>query len=91
MKHRLVIGVVLLSTIMLAGCGSLAGRHNIDSGFSYIDSHEYQSALESFASAEENGEDQCLIHRGKGIAYLHSGNISRRWMSFCFLFPAMRE
>ncbi len=73
MKFRAAVLGILLTTMALTGCGSLAGRHNIDSGFSYIDSHEYQNALESFASAEENGEDQCLIHRGKGIAYLRSG------------------
>lgn len=58
---------------MLTGCGSLAGRHNIDSGFTYIESHEYQSALESFKAAEDGGEDPELIHRGRGIAYLKSG------------------
>jgi tetratricopeptide (TPR) repeat protein len=73
MKQRLVTAFILLATLSLSGCGSLAGRHNIDSGFAYIDSHEYSSALESFEAAQENGEDPCLIHRGKGIAYLESG------------------
>ena len=73
MKKVLVTAVAVLACISMTGCGSLAGRHNIDSGFSYIDSHEYQNALESFDAALENGEDQCLIHRGKGIAYLRSG------------------
>ncbi len=74
MKYKLVAGMMILS-IMLTGCGSLAGRHNIDSGFSYIDSHEYQSALESFDAAAENGEDECLIHRGRGIALLKRGEM----------------
>ncbi len=73
MKKRLAIAGIAMAAIALTGCGSLAGRHNIDSGFAYIDSHEYSSALESFDAAEENGEDQGLIHRGRGIAYLHSG------------------
>ena len=72
MKYRVAIAL-LLSTILLGGCGSLAGRHNIDSGFSYIESHEYQNALDSFTAAEQNGEDMSLIHRGRGIAYLYSG------------------
>ncbi len=72
MKKRIVASFLLLSTL-LSGCGSLAGRHNIDSGFSYIESHEYQSALESFEAAEAGGEDQCLIHRGKGIVHLKRG------------------
>ena len=76
MKHK-VFSLLLLATLALTGCGSLAGRHNIDSGFAYIESHEYQNALESFAAAEENGEDECLIHRGKGIAYLKSGETDK--------------
>ncbi len=73
MKKVLVTAVAVLACISMTGCGSLAGRHNIDSGFSYLDSHAYQNALESFDAALEHGEDQCLIHRGKGIAYLRSG------------------
>ena len=72
MKYRYIAATLLLS-ILLSGCGSLAGRHNIDSGFSYIESHEFQNALESFQAAEEAGEDQCLIHRGRGIALLNRG------------------
>ena len=72
MKYRVVLAL-FLTMFLLGGCGSLAGRHNIDSGFSYIESHEYQNALGSFETAEENGEDMTLIHRGRGIAYLGSG------------------
>ena len=76
MKFRRVVAILLLP-LMLSGCGSLAGRHNIDSGFAYIESHEYQSALESFEAAEEAGEDSCLTHRGKGdmgIQYRRGGH-----------------
>ena len=74
MKYR-IISCALLASFVLSGCGSLSGRHNIDSGFAYIDSHEYQSALESFEAAEANGEDECLIHRGRGIAHLYRGEL----------------
>ena len=60
-------------TLMLSGWGSLAGRHNIDSGFTYIENQDFNNALNSFAVAEEKGEDMCLIHRGKGIVYLRTG------------------
>ena len=73
MKLR-VVSTLLAAVLFLGGCGSLAGRHNIDSGFTYIESHDYTSALESFTAAEENGEDPCLIHRGRGIAYLNIGD-----------------
>jgi tetratricopeptide (TPR) repeat protein len=72
MKYRLVASILLIA-VMLTGCGSLGGRRNIDSGFAYIESHEYANALESFQNAQKNGEDPCLYHRGLGIAYLKSG------------------
>jgi tetratricopeptide (TPR) repeat protein len=73
MKKSIVAALLLITTTTLTACGSLAGRHNIDSGFAYIDSHEYQNALESFEAAREGGEDKCLIHRGSGIAHLYRG------------------
>ena len=77
MKKVSVAAIAALLSVCMTGCGSLAGRHNIDSGFSYIESHEYQNALESFNAASENGEDECLIHRGMGIAYLKSGEYQK--------------
>lgn len=70
MKLKTAICALAL-TMILSGCGSLSGGHNIDSGFAYIESHQYDNALESFSVAEEKGEDACLIHRGRGIAYLY--------------------
>lgn len=72
MRKKTILGIMALS-FLLAGCGSLSGRHNIDSGFAYIESHEYTNALASFETAMEKGEDACLVHRGKGIAYLSTG------------------
>jgi tetratricopeptide (TPR) repeat protein len=72
MKYRTIAGFLLIS-VLLTGCGSIVGRRNIDSGFAYIESHEYANALESFNSAEENNEDPCLLHRGRGIALLKMG------------------
>ena len=72
MKKRIVAGIIF-ATVFLSGCGSLAGRHSIDSGFAYIESHDYASAMESFNTAEKNGEDECLIRRGKGIVYVLTG------------------
>ncbi len=72
-----IIACTALAAALLTGCGSLNGRHNIDSGFSYIESHEYQSALESFDAAEKGEEDACLIYRGRGIAYLNRGEYDK--------------
>ena len=76
MKYRVVAGIAA-AAIMLTGCGSLAGRHNIDSGFTYIESHDFNNAMKSFEVAEEKGEDICLIHRGKGIVYLRTGEYEK--------------
>ena len=76
MKYRAIAGVICFS-VMLSGCGSISGRHGIDSGYAYIEKREYAKALESFAEAEANGEDACLTHRGKGIAYLNTNEYSQ--------------
>ncbi len=73
MKYRFVAVVLALSAV-LTGCGSLAAGRNVNSGFAHIDNCEYSEAIESFSTALESGEDECLAHRGKGIAYLHSYN-----------------
>ncbi|MCR5556833.1 MAG: tetratricopeptide repeat protein [Butyrivibrio sp.] len=76
MKYRVVAGIAA-AAILLTGCGSLAGRHNIDSGFTYIESHDFNNAMKSFEVAREKGEDDCLIHRGKGIVYLRTGEYEK--------------
>ena len=73
MKKRVVAAIMCIA-FAVSGCGSLAGRHNIDSGFAYIESRDYENALSSFEAASEKGEDECLIHRGKGIINLRTGN-----------------
>lgn len=73
MKKR-VVAAIMCAAFVMTGCGSLAGRHNIDSGFAYIESRDYVSALSSFETARENGEDECLIHRGIGIVKLQTGD-----------------
>ena len=52
MRRRVVTGTVIIA-LMLSGCGSLAGRHNIDSGFTYIENHDFNNAMNSFTVAEE--------------------------------------
>lgn len=76
MKKRVVLAIVA-AMLILPGCGSFGGRHNVDSGFTYIENHDYVSALESFETAQEKGEDACLVHRGKGIIYLETGDYDK--------------
>lgn len=67
-RERLLVfigcGVLML---FLAGCG---GKENITQAMSKISELNYQEALELFAAAEEAGENEKLIARGRGIAYM---------------------
>ncbi|MBP3351747.1 MAG: tetratricopeptide repeat protein [Lachnospiraceae bacterium] len=67
-RERLLVfigcGVLML---LLAGCG---GKENITQAMSKISELNYQEALELFAVAEEAGENEKLIARGRGIAYM---------------------
>ena len=54
--------------ITLSACG--ATNENITAGMSAIKALDYQSALASFETAGQNGEDERLIYRGMGIAYM---------------------
>lgn len=52
---------------VLSGCGS---KENISQAMTKIGELNYQEALELFESAEEAGENEKLIARGRGIAYM---------------------
>ncbi len=56
-----------LICLMLGGCGT---EVNISQGMQHIQELNYQAALESFDLAQEAGEDQKLIARGRGIAQM---------------------
>ena len=67
-RERLLVfigcGVLML---LLAGCGS---KENITQAMSKISELNYQEALELFTAAQEAGENEKLIARGRGIAYM---------------------
>lgn len=52
----------------LSGCGGKAGDENVAAGMEAVAALDYQRAMENFAAARENGEDERLIARGMGIA-----------------------
>lgn len=58
----------MFAGILLTGCGS--DNSNIAEGMKFVKELDYQSALECFALAEEAGEDEKLLARGEGIAYM---------------------
>ncbi|MBQ9143256.1 MAG: hypothetical protein IJX63_15925, partial [Lachnospiraceae bacterium] len=53
--------------LLLAGCGS---KENITQAMAQISELNYQEALDLLTAAEEAGEDEKLIARGRGIAYM---------------------
>ncbi len=71
MKRRKRLSVVLcalLATAIMTGCGG--EDLNIADGMQFIQEQDYKTALECFALAEEEGEDEKLLARGRGIAYM---------------------
>lgn len=54
---------------VLTGCGK-SGRENIDAGMEKIAEMEYGQALEYFGTALEKGENERLLYRGMGLAYM---------------------
>lgn len=74
MKFKRIVALTAAVSALLSGCGSFTGNHNVDSGFAYIENHDYQKAIEAFEKAIEEGENECLTHRGLGIAYLKIGD-----------------
>lgn len=72
MKKRLVAVVIAfgLSVGIFAGCGSNGDNVNVAEGMAKIEQMDYQGAIESFNVAIEAGENERLIYRGIGIAYM---------------------
>lgn len=64
-----VAGAALLLSLCLSGCGK-EPTVNIDEGMAFIESLDYESALQSFEKAILNAEDLELAYRGQGIAYM---------------------
>lgn len=68
--HRKIWQVAVIAAVCCCGCGAKGKTENINAGMEQVAALEYDSALESFQLAQEAGENQRLIYRGQGIAYL---------------------
>ena len=55
---------------LLAGCGGKTADQNIAEGMEKIKRLDYGGALESFEAARGAGENERLLYRGMGLAYM---------------------
>ena len=53
--NAFLIGI--MSAVLFCGCGSNAGRANVDAGMQAIAAMDYASAMESFQMAKDKGEN----------------------------------
>jgi len=69
MKKRILSCLLLCLSVMMTGCSQTQGEH-IQQGMELIGQLDYEGALDSFLLALEKGEDEQMICRGQGIAYM---------------------
>ncbi len=67
-KYGLAVSVLLMA--LLAGCGGKNKNENVKAGMDAIAALDYDGALVSFEAAREAGEEERLIYRGEGLAYM---------------------
>jgi len=67
----------------LAGCGSLAGKEQMNAVVAQIENFEYEEALTTLDAAAEAGEDAQMIARYRGIA--HAGLTNYEDAVACYL------
>ena len=79
-KYILSFATMALTIMTLSACG--ATNDNVTAGMEAIKKLDYQAALTSFETARENGENERLICRGMGIAYM--GMTDYAQASACF-------
>ena len=71
MKKRIYIAAVTAALMIgAAGCGLQDKNENLSAGMEAVAALEYDNALVSFEAAREAGEDERLILRGEGLAYM---------------------
>lgn len=73
---RLAAPVLLASVLLLPGCGQSVPSGNMDSGYSAVESGNYQEAEQSFETALTEGEDTVLSYRGLGLALMGQARYS---------------
>ena len=65
-----MIPLMAAFALLFAGCGFGNQNENIEAGMTAVKALDYDTALASFEAAKEAGENERLLYRGEGIAYL---------------------
>ena len=68
-KKRSILPIIL-SSILFAGCGADVQPSYTEQGMAAVQALEYEEALNCFKNAQEEGEDEQLLYRGMGLAYM---------------------
>lgn len=68
-KRWCALAAAVMLAALLSGCGRAAGNY-IDEGMEMVAALEYDNAFNSFQAAREAGEEERLILRGEGLAYM---------------------
>lgn len=66
-KTALILSVIIL---FCTGCSLTNKNENIQTGMAAVEALDYDTALASFEAAKEAGENQRLLYRGEGLAYM---------------------
>lgn len=64
------VSAAAVLSLLCAGCGLGNQNENIEAGMTAVKALDYDTALASFEAAKEAGENERLLYRGEGIAYL---------------------
>lgn len=70
MKKYCRAAFFVICTMLFTGCGTKGKNENIEAGMASVAALEYDAALVSFEAAREAGENQRLLYRGEGLAYM---------------------
>lgn len=69
-KHMPVAVIILLVCVQLCACGAKEETNYTAQGMAAVEALDYETALDFFNAAEEQGENSRLFYRGIGLAYM---------------------
>lgn len=72
--RRVIITGAIVMMCALTGCSTRSADTNVKKGMERLEQMDYNGALESFEAALVYNEDEQLIYRGEGLAYMGLGN-----------------